>query len=187
MPERSFILDIPLPCQVDAELPLTQVIVLTRPSDSYVGFLFLLPLLYPLPSFVYPDSVLPLPLAPVSCPSFPGDVSSPSGISDVSDPRIPSSSRQTFMTGHAIWGFCREFSFGGEKTGKSPQIPFISTPCRRVRFRVCYQATSLRIRCAVVLVCIVGFRRPSVRPSLGLRYRFEYLNGCTTLKRAKVR
>jgi len=86
MPERSFILDIPLPCQVDAELPLTQVIVLTRPSDSYVGFLFLLPLLYPLPSFVYPDSVLPLPLAPVSCPSFPGDVSSPSGISDVFRP-----------------------------------------------------------------------------------------------------
>jgi len=145
---------------------------LTRRFDNYVGRLFLLPLFYPLPSFVYPDSVLPLPLVPTPCPSFPGDVSSPSGISDVSGPRIPSSSRQTFMTGHAKWGFRREFSFGGEKTGKSPPIPFITTPCRRVRFRVCYQATPFRIWYLAILVCIVGFRRPFVRPwgsSLGLR------------------
>ena len=94
-------------------------------------------------SFVYPRFSASVIVG--SCPVgflsiFHGDLSSPSGISDVSDPPIPSSSRQTFMTGHAIWGFEENFLWRREDRKVSPVTIYYvcqNTPCRRLRFLTC--------------------------------------------------
>lgn len=68
-----------------------------------------------------------------------GDISSTSGIGDVSD-HIPSSSRQTFMTGHAIMGI-RENFFWRREDWKSllPSI-LIAHPSLAERF--CFFSTA---------------------------------------------